>query len=74
MDDEKRDKKQQNEKGITTQKYIQIVTGTERDKKTKKNKKRHYDAEVYPNGHESLIFFQICRVSITDEHAIVQQL
>ena len=39
MDYEKRDKKQQNEKGITTQKYIQIVTGTERDKKTKKNKK-----------------------------------
>ena len=68
-----RDKKQQNEKGITMQKYIQIVTGKERDKITKKQK-RHYDGEVYPNGHESLIFFQICRVSITDEHAIVQQL
>ena len=51
-----RDKKQQNEKGITMQKYIQIVTGKERDKITKKQK-RHYDGEVYPNGHESFIFF-----------------
>ena len=39
MDDEERDKKQQNEKGITTQKYTQVVTGTERDKE-QQNEKR----------------------------------
>ena len=38
MDDEERDKKTQNEKGITTQKYTQNVTDTERDKKQQNEK------------------------------------
>ena len=38
IDDEERDKKQQNEKAIRTQKFTQIVTGTERDKKQQNEK------------------------------------